>query len=139
MTNKTIGVQPGPQRVGLTRGLVFGLMLIIWSVVFQGQLLGQDLVGLYLTWKGDPTTTMTVNWVDLFEGSSRTLWYRRQGAAEWVTAEGTHTRAGVSTLQVRRVELTGLLPDTSYEFGIGKQPGREADLWRFRTMPADLS
>ncbi|NDD63486.1 MAG: hypothetical protein EBZ36_05860, partial [Acidobacteria bacterium] len=44
-----------------------------------GRAQSQDLVGVYLTWKSDPATTMTVNWVDLFEGSSRSVWYRRQG------------------------------------------------------------
>ena len=47
--------------------------------------------------------------------------------------------AGVSTLQVRRVELTGLAPDTVYEFGIGKAPAKETDGWKFRTMPTELS
>ncbi|MEY4167647.1 MAG: hypothetical protein RIR52_1471 [Acidobacteriota bacterium] len=121
------------------RGLRAVLLLVVCSLVLTCSALGQDLVGVYLTWKGDPATTMTVNWVDLFEGSSRTVWYRRQGTTEWLSAEGTHTRAGVSTLQVRRVELTGLAPDTSYEFGIGKPPAKETDGWRFRTMPGSLS
>ncbi len=125
---------------GLSRRLAIAVMLMGllsgFSVAAQGQ---QDLVGVYLTWKSDPTTTMTVNWVDLFEGSSNTLWYRKVGTTEWVSSEAAHTRAGVSTLQVRRTELTGLTPDTSYEFGIGRQPAKETDGWRFRTMPAKLT
>jgi len=115
------------------------VLMLLWTLVFTGAGLAQDLVGLYLTWKSDPATTMTVNWVDLFEGSSNQLWYRRKGTPEWLTAEAVHTRAGVSSLQVRRVELTGLAPDTVYEFGIGKAPAKETDGWRFRTMPAALS
>lgn len=115
------------------------LLMVLWAVLLSGAAVAQDLVGVYLTWKSDPATTMTVNWVDLFDGSSNQLWYRRNGATDWLTAEAVHTRAGVSTLQVRRVELTGLLPDTLYEFGIGKAPLKETDGWRFRTMPAELS
>ena len=115
------------------------LLMVLWTLVFSAVGLAQDLVGVYLTWKSDPATTMTVNWVDLFEGSSDQLWYRRKGTTEWLTAEAVQTKAGVSTLQVRRVELTGLAPDTVYEFGIGKAPAKETDGWKFRTMPTELS
>jgi hypothetical protein len=67
--------------------MVMGL-LSGFSVAAQGQ---QDLVGVYLTWKSDPTTTMTVNWVDLFEGSSNTLWYRQAGNDRvGLVGSGTH-------------------------------------------------
>ncbi|MFN6203764.1 MAG: purple acid phosphatase family protein [Acidobacteriota bacterium] len=115
------------------------VLMVLWTLVFSAVGLAQDLVGVYLTWKSDPATTMTVNWVDLFEGSSDQLWYRRKGTTEWLTAEAVQTKAGVSTLQVRRVELTGLAPDTVYEFGIGKAPAKETDGWKFRTMPTELS
>ncbi len=125
----------------LTRRAAAGLVIVTWALLLPALTLGQapDLVGVYLTWQADPATTMTVNWVDLFEGSSRTLWYRRQGATEWVAAEAVHTRAGLSSLQVRRVQLTGLSPDTTYEFGIAKPPAKETDGWRFRTMPTTLN
>ena len=44
-----------------------------------------------------------------------------------------------SSLQRRYVELSGLKPDTVYEFGIGKRVEKPLDGWTFRTMPAELS
>lgn len=100
----------------------------------------QDLVGLYLTWSRDPSTTMTVNWVDLYPDSPKTVYYRKSGGGtEWATAEARHLVVEPSSLQRRYVELTGLAPDTMYEFGIGEQPDLEKSGWRFRTMPAELT
>src|SRR5687768_227100 len=75
-----------------------------------------DVIGIYLTWERDPATTMTVNWVNLYATGAPTLWYRKLGDTEWISANGTLQAAGPSVLQVRRVELTGLAPDTTYEF-----------------------
>ena len=45
-----------------------------------------------------------------------------------------------SSLQVRRVELTGLSPDTLHEFVLAEKPGPEAKgVRRFRTLPATLN
>ncbi len=126
-----------------------------WSVVgslclvliASGSAFAQDLIGLYATWKHDPTSTVTLNWVDIYPTSSRELWFREvpldeqplkeyaQGQFSWKTATASHASLGPSTLQLRRVELTGLKPDQTYEFGIGKTPTKPADGWRVRTMP----
>ena len=120
-------------------GIFIATLLLACLCAAPATTRGQELVGLYLTWKSDPATTMTVNWVDLYENTSSTIWYRKRGATEWVSAEARRTTAGPSTLQIRRVELTGLDPDTMYEFGIGMKPAKETDGWRFRTMPARLT
>jgi hypothetical protein len=99
-----------------------------------------DVIGVYLTWQRDPTTTMTVNWVNLYPGTPATVWYRDGKEAEWQSATGTHSAVGPSTLQVRRVELTGLKPDTLHEYVLAEKPGREArGVRRFRTLPATLN
>jgi hypothetical protein len=98
----------------------------------------EDLVGLYLTWTHDPTTTMTVNWVDIYADSSRTVWYRPFKSKEWSQAQATQSTVGPTTMPLRRVELTGLEPDALYEFGIGDTTGDVSHFWRFRTMPAKL-
>jgi hypothetical protein len=99
----------------------------------------QDLVGLYLMWQSDPTTTMTINWVDLHTASSLEVQYRRVGTTAWAKATGTTFAIADTTMQGRRVELKGLTPDTNYEFNIGKPITKPADGWRFRTMPGDLN
>jgi len=117
------------------------LFCLTLALVGLGRLPAQtDVVGVYLTWNGDPTTTMTVNWVNLYEHTPATVWYRDGKEAEWQSASGTHHRAGPSTLQVRRVALTGLKPDTLHEFVLAEKPGREArGVRRFRTLPSTFS
>lgn len=100
----------------------------------------QDLVGLYLTWPEDPTTGVVVNWVNLYERHTNTVWYKADDAEEeeeWSSAEAEHRQVEPSSLQLRRVELKGLDPDRTYSFGIGSKPGPHQG-WRFRTMPARL-
>jgi len=99
----------------------------------------QDLIGLYLTWHGDPATTMTVNWVDLYPRNTATVWFRRVPDGEWRARQAVQRQADPSSLQVRRVELWDLEPDTMYQFGIGKRPLEPDDGWRFRTLPAELT
>lgn len=100
----------------------------------------QDLVGLYLTWEDDPTTTITINWVDIYANSSSSVWYReRGGEAEWKQVTAERSEVGPTTLQLRRVALQELQPGTLYEFGIGERPDDASHFWRFRTMPAELT
>lgn len=115
------------------------LLLVLFVLhISPAAVSAQDLIGVYLTWKQDPRTTMTVNWVDLYPASSGTLWHRQVDSDDWRSAEATLSQVGPSSLQLRRVELTGLKPDTEYEFSIGKQAAKPSDGWRFRTMPDEL-
>lgn len=98
----------------------------------------QELVGLYLTWDADPTTTMTINWLDLYPRGTLTVHYRMAGADAWQTADAELTAVAPSSIQRRSLRLKDLKPDTVYEFGIGKAPAKPADGWRFRTMPKTL-
>ncbi len=97
------------------------LTLLFLAAPLTGHAL-HDVIGVYLTWKRDPSTTMTVNWVNLYADGAATVWYRGVGEKEWATATGEHHAAVPSVLQVRRVELTGLMPDTMYEFVPGERP-----------------
>jgi acid phosphatase type 7 len=117
---------------------LFILFCCVW-LTDSSQVFSQDLSGLFLSWQHDPTTTMTINWVDIYEDSSRTVWHRKRGDADWNQSQAEHGTMGPTTLQVRRVELTGLTPDTTYEFGIGNQPEDASHFWRFRTLPATLN
>jgi acid phosphatase type 7 len=99
---------------------LFSLALAALLVVAPTARAQHDVAGLYLTWQGDPATTMTVNWVNLYAAGAPKLWFRKAGAKEWNNATGTQHVAEPSALQVRRVELTGLEPDTTYEFVHGE-------------------
>lgn len=99
-----------------------------------------DVVGLYLNWRQDPTRTMIINWVSLYEHTTTNVWYRPRGSeADWALQRGGRQRVRPSTLQVYRVELTDLNPDTAYEFAIGSSKPKEdyKGQW-FRTMPQSM-
>jgi len=98
-----------------------------------------EVIGTYLTWSDDPTTTMTINWVNIYPHTPATVRYRVKGEGEWQTQSGSHHTLTPSVLQVRQVSLDGLQPDTAYEFVIGEDPtasGTSVE-W-FRTMPREL-
>ena len=97
----------------------------------------KDAVGVYLTWRSDPTTSITINWVDLYENSGDVVLYRPAGneQAPWQTASGEHGTVANSVLRVHRVELTRLEPGQVYQFVIGDKPAA-GQAYRFRTMPA---
>lgn len=121
------------------RRMCVGLTAICYIQVGFVAVNAQDLCGLFLCWQRDPTTTMTINWVDIYQQSTDVVWYRQRGDREWQQMLGTHGTMGPTTLQVRRAELVGLKPDTVYEFGIGNKPEDASHFWRFRTLPAALS
>ncbi len=88
---------------------------------------------LFLTWRRDPTTTMTVQWIapaatvgvpiGFTEAGEKTLWRS--------IATKQHPYP-MTDLHVFRAEMTGLRPGTEYLFQIGGNPTTH----RFRTMPA---
>jgi hypothetical protein len=121
-------------------GAAFFVSLACLVVAFSANVArGQDLVGLYLTWTRDPSTTITINWVDLYPKNTNTLWYREVGGKDWKSGEAEHTVVEPSSLQRRCLALDGLKPDTLYEFGIGKRREKPEDGWTFRTMPGELN
>jgi hypothetical protein len=102
---------------------------------------------LFLTWNRDPTTTMTVQWVGTAGETSDTKVYYAPvplgSAAAAVAAAAAKLAAWpakapvvrpypMSDFKVYRAELTGLKPDTLYQFRVGKG----SPLYKFRTMPA---
>jgi hypothetical protein len=111
----------------------------LWPVAFR--VVAQDQVGVFVTWPEDPTTGMIINWVNLYPRNTDVIWFRAADAdasAEWSSAQAEQIQLDPSALQLRRVELTGLAPGTTYRFGIGDRPAKSDAGWRFRTLPATL-
>lgn len=142
---RTFRIDLNPRRDALA--FLAGLLACLGS---GPRAAANDLVGIYLTWPADPTTGIVVNWVNLYPRHTNTVWYRAEDAEEnadaeddddddeeWLSAEADHSQVEPSSLQLRRVALTGLDPDRTYAFGIGSKPG-PGHRWRFRTMPARL-
>lgn len=98
---------------------------------------------LFLTWQRNPTTTMTVQWVGAIgETADTKVYYAAHGGSAtqpttlpsgaWLSQAPIVRPYPLTELKVFRAELTGLRPDTTYQFKIGKS----SPTYRFRTMPA---
>jgi len=88
---------------------------------------------LFLTWQRDPTTTMTIQWVDADLATLPAVSYALAGKDQWTPAPALRkTNYPMTDLRVYRTELTGLTPGTEYQFKIEGLPEPR----RFRTMPA---
>ena len=96
-----------------------------------------------LVWTDDPATTMTIGWRQ-GSGSFVALEYRQKGLlGSWNSSSALQVRSfqntnnGVSdVLDNSFVKLTGLAPDTDYEFRICDTDGCSDRYMWFRTAPA---
>jgi len=95
---------------------------------------------LFLTWQGDPTSTMTVQWVGgSIPPADATIYYAvnsklhsEPSLLKWFEAKPTTKPFPQTELTNFRAELTQLSPGTEYQMKIGKN----SPTYRFRTMPA---
>jgi hypothetical protein len=90
---------------------------------------------VYLTWQGDPTTTMTVQWLSAEGVTGDDVTFAPADAPQWRTLTGSHHPLPDSDRVVHVVELTGLEPGHDYRFRIGGL----AEEYGFRTTRADAS
>lgn len=94
-----------------------------------------DTDTLFLTWQRDPCTTMTIQWVAPLRGSedTRIHWApATKSEAEYQVVQSSVRHYPMTELMIYRAELTGLTPQTDYQFRVGTQ----ARTFRFRTMPS---
>jgi hypothetical protein len=89
---------------------------------------------LYLTWVGDPTSTMVLNWQTPKKETSSFVEYREAGSEKWLQGEGTVRRLSDSSSCSHKLELVGLKANCVYEFRVCP---RET-VYRFRTLPKTL-
>jgi acid phosphatase type 7 len=125
---------PTPRRLlTLPRAVILALLLLAGSLAARQS---ADPLAIFLTWQGDPATTMTVDWHTEARIDEPTLQYRVAATGgEWQRASAESLAFPFSSRSIHRVELTGLRPDTEYEF----RPASGGDPYRFRTMPATLT
>jgi hypothetical protein len=98
---------------------------------------------VYLTWQGDTSTTMTVNFQTSDGGGTPTVYYDSLSQNGWFdryaySAQGTsHQIDGlVDGRYIHSVELTALEPGTTYYFTVALGDGVSAVERKFRTIPA---
>jgi len=92
--------------------------------------------GLILTWTGDPTTSIVIDWHRMAEDKDTPAFIqaRPRGTDNWVAFEAERLPFPHSDRIVDRVSIENLQPDTEYEF---RGSPEEKTYW-FRTMPATL-
>jgi hypothetical protein len=90
-----------------------------------------EITALYLSWYGDPTTTMTIQWHTPEEEPGDSIALQMQ-ENEWKTVQGDHVP--IDYLLVHKVSLENLTPNTEYAFRIGE----DQTVYRFRTAPNHL-
>jgi len=106
------------------------LFLFFWVV----GLFAQDPDILYLTWVGDPSTTMTVLWHTTVGDAPSEIRYKTLREETWQSQEGASKTLNRSNVSVHQVELTNLEEDTDYLFQI-----QDGEIHKFRTLPNSLN
>ncbi|MFO7798010.1 MAG: metallophosphoesterase family protein [Promethearchaeia archaeon] len=96
--------------------------------------LRNDEIIAYLTWTQNPAETMTIQWISK-NNHEGIISYREVGQEEWRSkmAESVHDIPGSEGIYVHWNTLTGLNPETVYEFKLEENP----KIRSFRTMPTN--
>lgn len=113
------------------RKLLSALLLFVFSFAAYGQ---QEPLGIFLTWKEDPLTTMVVDW-HVESATAQTLHVAEKGTTAWTAHPAEVLPYPFSERMIHRVALSGLNPGTSYEIKFGDSP----KVYYFNTMPADIA
>ena len=93
---------------------------------------------LFLTWAGDPCTTMRVQWLETVTDAPAPVVIAARSELDGTRHEARtrcHPFGRRRDVWVQRVDFTGLRPDTSYVLDL---PGRREAAPRFLTAPAKL-
>lgn len=90
---------------------------------------------LMLTWQSDPTTTMTVQWLNWNTSARNVVHFAEWGQPDWKQCVAHARNYQPTDLQLYRCEMTGLTPDTEYQFRVSGT----GTIHRFRTMPAQAT
>ena len=118
---------------------VFSISLFVNLALLLFCCSSEEPHALYLTWKKDPTTTMTIQWISSKSSETDVVEYRKveseKKETSWGKSEGIHFPLPQEVPYVMHiVELQSLEPNSSYQFRL-KMSDHE---YLFRTMPTDL-
>lgn len=125
----------GVSLTGLSAGLFAGSGTLQaktspGSAGHAAKVVGPD--SLFLTWQDDPCTTMTIQWIGEAGTAPAQIEFARLEKEDWQAVPVRKKDVSNTDSKVFRSELTGLQPDTEYQFRIGSPEAVN----RFRTMPA---
>lgn len=108
------------------------LVFVIFTV---GGHAAENPAVLYLTWTGDPATSMTIQWHTSQKRKDSVIFYQKEGLEGWSQQEGGVVKPGRFEVLIHTVQLQGLEADTVYQFKIGPN----SRVYKFRTMPNTLN
>ncbi len=121
-------------QFSIRKGNLFNCLLL--SYLFLPLILYCSLASdtLYLTWKDDPTTTMTVQWLTPRGMNQNILNFKPLGQGEWkeITSASQSLPSSTDYL-IHQVHLTNLNPDSEYSIKL-----QDFQEYKFHTMPATL-
>ncbi|MCE5295248.1 MAG: metallophosphoesterase family protein [Chlamydiales bacterium] len=113
--------------------------VLVFLLCFSGQLFAKsEEPSVYLTWKNDPTTTMTVMWITKQSDDNDTVHFQIRDAKSptWEKQKGSHQKLpNKKPYLIHKAEIKGLKADTIYTFHVGNKN----KTWTFHTMPRDLN
>lgn len=107
---------------------------VLYNVQAQEEKSIEEPLGILLTWKEDPTSTISIDW-HLTTEQQQVLHYKDRESTEWMKAESKTHAFPFSERIIHRVLLNGLKPGTSYSIKF-REGSKE---YYFNTMPADIS
>lgn len=115
------------------------LKIVIWSLMLcfiatEGPCAAteEDPLAIFLCWKEDPTTTISIDWHSRQKKYLK-LYYKERGSSEWLQVPGKLQAFPHSDRVIHRASLNGLKPGTAYEVKFSEN----STPYYFRTMPAD--
>jgi len=120
----------------------YALWILVWSALAGGCASSNHL---YLTWQGDPATTMTVNFHTLAKAESAVYYdsVSRDGDldayAQKIEGVAKQIPGQPDQRWIHSVELTGLSPGATYYFAVPEGNGTHTKERKFRTLPMDGS
>ena len=89
---------------------------------------------VFVTWNGDPTTSVSVDWHLAAGADVPAVEVRGPGIRRWRSYQGSAVAFPFSTRTARRARVDGLRPGSDYELRVGG-----SRIYRYRTMPARLT
>lgn len=90
---------------------------------------------IHLAWVESPATTLTVVWHTRTTSAPSVVEHRTTGSATWRSATGALRPSGTDGT-LHEVTVTGLTPDTSYEYRVPGDGGAWSEVHEARTAPA---
>jgi len=120
-------------RKGLRTFLFFTVFITLW-LQLDAATFRCEPSAVYLSWQGDPQTTMTIQWITMSRDQETFVRYRELDGTQWYSINGRKIAMPQKKSQVIHVvELTDLKPGASYYFQVGKHPQQH----KFQTISDD--